>query len=216
MTRFQQALLVCGFLLVATFDVLLLRQLGELREENATLRKKVAPSLDQQFALYEHGLEGVDLSPLLGELRRSEERFAALDPGTGGYRLWFYFPDRNCRRSLHREVALLREHRSALLQAGIEVAMVFGDLAETDFLTLGRQLGISELAVLDRQGVVRRHLGARPSTLVLGLDPRDRVLFAQVARSTGNEGARPLYRKLELVASLRPRPEAPSGRGDDG
>ncbi|OFW08223.1 MAG: hypothetical protein A3H96_23710 [Acidobacteria bacterium RIFCSPLOWO2_02_FULL_67_36] len=218
MSRFQRTLVICGLLMVVVFDALLLRQLTVLREENATLRNKITPSLDEQFALYEHSLEGVDLTAILAELRVTAPRLDAFEPRPDTPRVLFYFPDKvSCRRSLHREVGILKENQSLLARHGIAAGIVLANIEEIDFQLLTRQYDVSEISVLDRQGVFQRHLGARPSALVMVLDPRNTVLFAQVARTSGDEGARPLYRKIELVTGLRPRAaSANEGKDDDG
>lgn len=204
MTRTQQVLLVCGLLLVVVFDGILLRQLTLARSENATLQSKMTISLDQQFAINEHVLEGREFESIMRELRRAEPRYALAGLKRSPLTLLFYFPNRSsCRRSLHNEVAVLQEHRTSLDRHGIRVTMVFGtSIDEEDFQTMVRQFGISDIAILDRQGVFQRHLGPRVGALAIALDVGDRIVFAHFARTSTNHGARALYRKLDMVAAL--------------
>lgn len=185
MTKGFRFILYGVILVLAVLNLILLVQMSTLGKENQTLLRKVTPSLGQQFDLYEHSLEGVNLADLLDHFRGRDADLG----NTGERRLIYYFPGEHCRRTLHLEMTMLHKFEDRFRQEGIHTLAVFSDFEQTDFLTLAQQFGISDLSLLDRDNVFRRRFGIRPSTLVMLLDSSDTVVYARVSRNGDEEGS---------------------------
>lgn len=186
--------LVC--LLLVLLNILLLHRLTTLKDVNVALSHKVTPSLNQQFWLYEHKMEGLNVARLVARMRQSSVRFAQLYSAPSKLKLLFFFPGANCRRSLHMEARLFHEFRGTPVAKEIPTAMVFAEFSPDDFTTLARQFEIEDVALLDRENLVGKELGARVNPLILLLDSRDEVVYAKVSLPSDEAGGRRMYQKI--------------------
>lgn len=202
LTQVQRLVLGGGLAFVLLADVFLAGKVEDVRIENATLRSRMALSLDEQFAVQEHEAEGRPARTLFQAFRRTNQRYAAWD-SRGTLRLILYFPhEHSVRGSLHRELAMLQEMRPVLAHDGIKVALVFGQAVEEgSFEDMVRTAGRKGDAFLDREGLFERYLGPRLDVIALVLGPNDDIIYAHFERTSDDGGVQAIYGRLDAVAS---------------
>lgn len=208
MARLGQILLLSSCAGGVLLNLSLLQQLRAAREENSALHENVGPSNQQIATLNDHVVEGREFAQLLQDFRVADSVYAAREPDAGRVKLVLYFPNlQSCRRSLHREAAILKEEQGRRSRTRANTTIVFGNpIDEADFQTMVRQFDLGGVAFLDRSGVFARHLpGVQTNALALLLNRHDRVLFARVLRTSEESGARALYQKLHMIEALAGR-----------
>lgn len=198
MSAVQQRVLVLALVLLAAFDVALLVWNKRLIAENEILKRKVTPSLGQQYVLFEARMQGEDFSSVIERMRASSSYFRALDDGLAGNKLLYYFPNENCRRSLHMEMKLFDQLGDTDGQGDPGRVMVFDGFENMDFRSMAQQFGVASFSWLDEQSILRDYLGVRGDPVIFLLDARDRVLLAKVSRVSDEGGSRAFYERMAL------------------
>lgn len=202
MNRITATVLVAAVVVLAVFDVLMLRQVRRLHEEKATLQARILPSLEEQYDLFEHEIEGEELDGLFASLAETVPRFAELIAEPAAGTLLVYVPNENCRRALHSEVRVFDDYRETLAEHRVRPIFVFAGFPADDLDALTRQFGIDGASVTDREEQLRDRFGLRGEPVVLLLDADHRIRYANVVR--GEEASRRLYDKAALLTNGHP------------
>lgn len=200
MNRWLVSTLAVACLVLAVFDVLLIRRVHGLEEEKGMLQLKVLPSLQEQYDLFEHGLEGDDLGELFDTLAATAPGFRELIDEPAAGHLLIYVPGENCRRALHSEMQVFGAYRDGLKARRVRPIFIFAGFAQDDLDALTHQFGISEASVTDPQRVLRQRFGLRGEPVALLVDGERRIRYANVVRSGAEEASRRLYEKVDLLA----------------
>lgn len=195
--RFILLISICVALVL--FNILLLVRVSDLSVRNSILDRKMVLSLREQHVLWMHGLEGQDMTPIIRRMCDANSRFAELYDAAHGPKLLLDFPGHGCRRCLFMEMKLLKERREVLEGLGISVIVVFESISDLDFRSMIQQFDVSSISARDEEDHFQKNFEYRTTPLLMLLDARSHVVFANLSSYQEEEDSQAFYSKVEEV-----------------
>lgn len=186
-----------GFLLI--LDILLLLKFYELRIENRKWKSKVVLSLSDQRSLYEHGLEGENLSR---EIELLAKKSATLKSAqiTNGLRMIYIF-GMACDSCLKMEIDIYRSKASELKSLNVIPIMVFGNIDEDLFGRLVSSLDINEITIRDKENILIKRFSKITTPIILLVNSRNHIMAANLSDYRDPNKSIRFYEKVSTIAT---------------